>query len=169
MNRKFLLPVVWAAVIVLLAAVLPWIVQNYSESDNVRELFRTDRKYVLPPHTWFLLLCLLVPTSAGKAARLLLRGRVVTPILIAVCAPVVGWYCLRFAVTVESVHDILGGPVPGLPYDFGYIARFSVVFGGLWLVTLLGFLPELRSANIETRGSAAPSGVTESALQDAAS
>jgi hypothetical protein len=119
---------------------MPLIVEHYAATDNVRELFRTDRGHVLRPHTWFLLLCLLVPVSASLTARMLLRRRYRVPIVIALAAPVAGWFCLRYAVTVESIHDILGGPILGWPYDLEYITRFSVVFGTLWMITLLGFL-----------------------------
>lgn len=143
MRRAWVWLLLWLLAVVVLAKAMPLIVEHYSETDNVRELFRTDQRHVLAPHTWFVLLCLLVPGSATVAARLLLRRRFVWPVVIALGSPVLGWYCLRYAVTVESIHDILGGPFGPWPYDLGYIARFSIVFGTLWTLTLLGFLPGL--------------------------
>lgn len=150
MRRTGLAFVIWFGVLGTLAYFLPWIIENYAATDNVRELFRSDRSHGLSPQTWFLLLCLLVPTSASLAARWLLGRRYLLPLLTGLAVPVLGWFCLRFAVTVESIHDILGTPVLNWPYDLEYIARFSVVFATLWVITLLGFLPGLCVARAET-------------------
>ncbi len=147
MRRNMCLLGGWIGLIAVFAAVMPWIVEHYAATDNVRELFRTDRKHFLSPHAWFLILCLLVPSTASMAGCGWVKRKMLAPLAIALAAPVAGWFCLRFAVTVESIHDILGTPVLGWPFDLEYLARFSAVFCTLWFVTLLGILPGMVSTS----------------------
>lgn len=131
----------WFAAVALVCWAVPTIIEHYAATDNVRELFRTDRKHVLPSHTWFVLLCLSVPLSARFALRLIQKRCLWLAATVALVSPIAGWFCLRFSVTVESIHDILGSMQFGWPYDLEYMLRFSVVYLGLWLLVLLGLLP----------------------------
>ena len=151
MRRNLAFLLLWILAIGILSLAMPGIIQHYAATDNVRELFRADAKFGVPAHVWFLTLCLLVPATASLAARLLLGRRIGAALVLLAVSPVAGWFCLRFAVTVESIHDILGAPILRWPYDLEYIMRFSCVFCTLWLITLLGFLPGLWSAQAEAR------------------
>ncbi len=139
---------IWIAIVVAICLAMPVVIQNYADTDNVRELFRTDNKHLLPPHTWFTLLCLSVPLSARTVLRLVQRKYWKTGILLALVSPLAGWFCLRFSITVESIHDILGTIKLGWPYDLEYILRFSIVYGSLWVLTFLGLLPNPLKMNV---------------------
>ena len=141
---------IWIAIVAAICGAIPVVIENYADTDNVRELFRTDNKHFLPPHTWFTLLCLSVPLSARTVLRLVQRKHWKSGILLALLSPLAGWYCLRFSVTVESIHDILGSIKLGWPYDLEYIARFSVVYISLWIITLLGILPNPLKKNLRS-------------------
>ncbi len=131
----------WIAVVAAICVAMPVVIEHYANTDNVRELFRTDGKHFLPSHTWFTLLCLSVPLSARTVLRLVQRKNWKSGILLALLSPLAGWYCLKCSVTVESIHDILGSMKLGWPHDLEYIARFSVVYVSLWILILLGILP----------------------------
>ncbi len=146
MRRSLCLIGIWAAVAILMALAMPLIVQRYAATDNVRELFRDDARFHVPPHAWFFILCLFVPATAATCVRQLSRRRLGPALFVAIAAPVAGWYCLRFSVTVESIHDILGTPVLGWPFDLEYVLRFSAVFCTLWFITLIGILPAVLDA-----------------------
>ena len=148
MRKELLFLGLWVVAVVGLASAMPTIVNHYAATDNVRELFRADGRFFISPHVWFLLLCLIVPTTASLAVGHLRQRRPGMAALLAVAAPLAGWFCLRFAVTVESIHDILGAPVLGWPLDLEYILRFSMVFCTLWLITAIGVLPGLWRSQI---------------------
>ena len=50
MRRSLCLIGIWAAVAILMAMAMPLIVQRYAATDNVRELFRTDRSLAIRRH-----------------------------------------------------------------------------------------------------------------------
>ena len=151
MQRIGLPMVIWFGAFGLLAYVLPWMLGNHGATENVRGLFREDSSHAISPRIWFLALCLLVPISAHLAARLLLWRWYLVPVMVFLAAPAAGWACLRYAVTPESIRAILGSPDFVLPYDLGCVVRFTIVFGVLWIITLLGFLPGLCAARAEVR------------------
>jgi hypothetical protein len=92
-----------------------------------------------------------VPISANLAARLLLWRWYLVPVFLFLAAPAAGWMFLRYAITPEAIQAMLGSPDFILPYDLGGVVRFAIIFGVLWFITLLGFLPGLRVARAEAR------------------
>lgn len=101
---------------------------------NVRELLVAER-----PALSVLLLSLLVYWTLGAPvwlARQLARGGRATwayPGLLVLHA-VGAWAMLRFAVPVESIHDVVGSPVLGWPWDWELLGRFAALYGAVSMV-----------------------------------
>ena len=124
--------VVTAVVLGLLALPAPYICARFSAAQyNLAEMFRQDKWF---PAARLALLTLWAPLTARWAADLWRENARFRAMAWAGSSCLVGWGVLRRSVTVESIQDILGAPVLGLPMDAEYILRFGCLyFALLWL------------------------------------
>ena len=53
---------------------------------------------------------------------------------------IVAWVLLRWTVPLESIHDVVGAPVLGWPWEWELIGRFTGLFA-LWTVISFGAAP----------------------------
>ncbi|MHC5108346.1 MAG: hypothetical protein ACYTHJ_00540 [Planctomycetota bacterium] len=124
---------VLAAVIVgLVTLPIPYICERLGAPQyNLAELFRQDTMF---PGIRLAFLLMWIPLTARWAADQWRDGARFKAAAWGLSGCVVGWGFLRRSVTVESIHDILGAPILGLPMDAEYILRFGCLyFSLLWL------------------------------------
>lgn len=134
-RRSPRIPVEWvvtAVVLGLLALPLPYVCARFSAAQyNLAEMFRQDKWF---PAARLALLALWAPLTARWAANLWREHARAGAMAWAGSSCLVGWGVLRRSVTVESIKDILGAPVLGLPMDAEYILRFGCLYFALfWL------------------------------------
>jgi len=124
--------VVTAVVLGVLALPLPYICMQFSAAQyNLAEMFRQDKLF---PAARLALLSLWVPLTARWAANMWRENARARAIAWGGSSCLVGWGFLRRSVTVESINDVLGSPVLGLPMDAEYILRFGCLYFALfWL------------------------------------
>jgi len=118
------LPAAAAAAAVGIAAP-PLLARLGHDQYNLFELLRTDK-----PLTGVTLtaICLWIPFTAGCASAMWSSGKRLLAVAWMPAGLLVAWGLLRRAATVESIHDILGGPIFLWPLDLEYIARFAAIY-----------------------------------------
>lgn len=129
----------WRALVVLgtgigiLAAVVWLITRSNLMPYNVRELI--DERHPFPSS---ILLAGSIYWMMGfpvLIVRLLARGELylLSLPLLALIHGLVTWLLLRFAVPIESIHDIVGSPVLDWPWEWEMLGRFLALFS-CWTV-----------------------------------
>jgi len=92
---------------------------------NLFELLRDDKPLA---GITLAAICLWIPFTAGCASAMWSSSKRLLAVAWMPASLLVAWGLLRRSATVESIHDILGGPIFLWPLDLEYIARFAVIY-----------------------------------------
>lgn len=111
---------------------------------NVRELFDTRFPIVsFALFAGFLLWTLAVPAWLGSKVVDWRSTHLVVALPVLLAHAIVAWILLRLSVPLESMHDIVGSPVLGWPWEWELLGRFIALYLTIIMGVLAGLLAGL--------------------------